>query len=202
MAVETDETLEHPVFAVLEPVRSFDNASMQDWVARRLVPETEVFTDGLGAFRRFADAGRAHTVIQTEDRREGTETKGARWVNIVLSNVKRALDDVYHAIRQGKYARRYLAEAAYRFNHRFRLRDMLPRLARAVVLYIPRLERILREATNFHGWGPTLIRKAFEDDPWKAVVMVLFQTPESHASAPVEFHPRLMLPVMMPLFQH
>lgn len=33
VAVETDETLEYPVCAVLEPVRSFDNASMQDWAA-------------------------------------------------------------------------------------------------------------------------------------------------------------------------
>jgi len=29
---------------------------------------------------------------------------------------------VYHAIAQGKYARRYLAESAYRFNRRFCLR--------------------------------------------------------------------------------
>jgi transposase-like protein len=67
VAVETDETLEHPVCAVLEPVRSFDNASMQDWAARRLAPEAEVFTDGLGAFRRFADAGHAHTVIVKQE---------------------------------------------------------------------------------------------------------------------------------------
>lgn len=37
-------------------------------------------------------------------------------------------------MRQAKYARRDLAEAAYRFNRRFRLADMLPRLARAMML--------------------------------------------------------------------
>lgn len=66
VAVETDATLEHPACAVIEPVRTFDNAAMHDWAARRLAPDAEVFTDGLGAFRRFTDAGHAHTVIETE----------------------------------------------------------------------------------------------------------------------------------------
>ncbi len=38
IAVETDEDLEHPTFAVIEPVRSFDNASITDWAERRLAP--------------------------------------------------------------------------------------------------------------------------------------------------------------------
>lgn len=65
---------------------------MQDWAERRLAPEAEVFTDGLGAFRRFADASHAHTVIETDGGRASTEAKAARWVNVVMSNVKRALD--------------------------------------------------------------------------------------------------------------
>jgi hypothetical protein len=66
-------------------------------------------------------------------------------------NVERAISGSYHAIRQGKYARRYLAEAAYRFNRRFRLREMLPRLARAMMLCKPHAEPVLRMASNFHG---------------------------------------------------
>ena len=49
---------------------------------------------------------------------------------MLLGNLKRAISGSYHAIRQGKYARLYLAEAAYRFNRRFDLRALLPRLAR------------------------------------------------------------------------
>ncbi|MGH9808234.1 MAG: IS1595 family transposase [Terriglobia bacterium] len=149
IAVATDENLEHPSFAVIEPVRSFDNPALVDWCARRLAPDAEVFTDGLGCFRRFADAGHAHTVLDTGGGRAATEAKGARWVNIVLSNVKRAISGRYHAIRQAKYARRYLAEAAYRFNRRFRLRELLPRLARAMMLCTPCPERSLRLASNF-----------------------------------------------------
>jgi len=149
VAVETDATMEHPRYMVIEPVRAFDNASMSAWAARRLAPEAEVFTDGLGAFRRFADAGHAHTVIEADSPRAATQAPGARWVNVVLSNVKRALDGVYHSLKQAKYARRYLAEAAYRFNRRFRLRDMVPRLLRAIAVCGPHSERALREASNF-----------------------------------------------------
>ena len=39
--------------------------------------------------------------------------------NVLLSNVKRSIGGAYHAFKQHKYARRYLGEAAYRFNRRF-----------------------------------------------------------------------------------
>jgi transposase-like protein len=149
IAVSTDEHLEHPTFAVIEPVRSFDNVSMRDWGTRRLDAGAEVYSDGLACFRRFADLGHAHTVLQTEGGRAATEAKGARWVNIVLSNLKRALGGCYHAIGHAKYARRYLAEAAYRFNRRFRLSQMVPRLARAMMLCKPCAEPSLRFASNF-----------------------------------------------------
>ena len=69
---------------------------------------------------------------------------------MLLGNLKRAISGNYHAIRQGKYARLYLAEAAYRFNRRFHLREMLPRLARAMMLCKPHPEPVLRMASNFH----------------------------------------------------
>ena len=151
IAVSTDETLEHPTFAVIEPVRSFSNAALLDWGRRRLAPDTEVFSDGLACFGRFADLDHAHTILVTGGGRAATEAKGARWANIVLANVKRAISGCYHAVRQAKYARRYLAEAAYRFNRRYHLPSMLPRLARAMMLCRPCPERPLRAASNYVG---------------------------------------------------
>lgn len=151
VAVSTDETLGHPTFAVIEPVRSFDGRSIEDWGKRRLAPDAEVYSDGLGCFRRFVDLNHAHSVLATEGGRAATEVRGARWVNVVLGNVKRGISGCYHALKQGKYARRYLAEAAYRFNRRFRLPEMLPRLTRAMVLCKPCSEPQLRAASNFIG---------------------------------------------------
>lgn len=151
IAVQTDENLEYSVFAVIEPVKAFDNASLRDWIERRLEPECEVYTDGLACFRQLEEAGHAHTTLVTGGGRAATQAKGACWANVVLANAKRAISGVYHAVRQAKYARRYLAEAAYRFNRRFRLRDMLPRLATALTRCKPCPERVLRLANNFHG---------------------------------------------------
>ncbi|EQD26554.1 IS1595 transposase [mine drainage metagenome] len=106
VAVATDETLEHPTFAVIEPVRSCDNASLTDWGQRRLAPDAEVFSDGLGCFRRMVELNHAHTVLETAGGRAATEVKGARWVNVVLGNVKRVISGCYHAMRQAKYDRR------------------------------------------------------------------------------------------------
>ena len=151
VAVATDVTLEHPTFAVIEPVRSFDNTSLTDWSKRRLAADAEVFSDGLGCFRRVIELDHAHTVLVTEGGRAATEVNGARWVNVVMGNVKRAISGCYHAVRQAKYARRYLAEAAYRFNRRFRLAEMLPRLTRAMTLCKPWPEPKLRAVDNFLG---------------------------------------------------
>jgi transposase-like protein len=151
IAVATDETLEHPTFAVIEPVRAFDNVSITEWATRRLAPDAEAYTDGLAGFRRFVDTGHAHTVLETGGGRAATEARGARWVNVLLSNVKRAMGGAYHAIKQSKYARRYLGEAAYRFNRRFRLPEFVPRLLRAMVLCKPFPEPLLRQASNFLG---------------------------------------------------
>ena len=150
-AVQTDQDLEHPRYAVLEPVHTFDNASLTDWCERRLAPGAELYSDGLACFARCIDTGNAHTVLVTEGRRAACEVNGARWVNVVLANVKRAISGRYHAIKQSKYARRYLAEAQYRFNRRFRLAEMLPRLMRAMMLCGPWSEPKLRAVDNFYS---------------------------------------------------
>ena len=59
IAMEIDEDLERTRLAVIEPVKGFDNDSMQDWVARRLAPQAEAYTDSLACFRRIGEAGHA-----------------------------------------------------------------------------------------------------------------------------------------------
>lgn len=65
----------------------------------------------MACFARCIDEGHAHTVPVMEGRRAACEARGARWVNVVLASVKRAMSGRYHAFKHGKYARRYLAEA-------------------------------------------------------------------------------------------
>jgi len=148
VAVATDEN-GHPGMAVFEPVSGFTKEAMKDWFKRRLNPMAEVYSDGLGAFRAAVDLDHAHTVIDAGGGRAATEVDGARWVNIVMGNVKRALDGTYHAFCFFKYAHRYLGEAMYRFNRRFQMDAMVPRLLVAVARCKPCPERLLRDVPVF-----------------------------------------------------
>ena len=55
----------------------------------------------------------------------------------MLGNLKTSLSGTYHAFNHSKYAHRYLAEFAYRFNRRYDLTTILPRLLYAIVNFKP-----------------------------------------------------------------
>lgn len=55
------------------------------------------------------------------------------WINTILGNLNTATSGTYHAFDFRKYGFRYLAEAQYRFNRRFDLTAILPRLLKACV---------------------------------------------------------------------
>ena len=66
----------------------------------------------------------------------------------VLGNVKTSLSGAYHAFDFSKYAYRYLAAIAYRFNRRFQLSTLPQRLLVAAVSTGPRPEAWLRLAED------------------------------------------------------
>ncbi len=57
--------------------------------------------------------------------RKPNEVPEFGWVNTILGNLKTSFSGAYHAFDFAKYATRYLAAFAYRFNRRFHL-DTLP----------------------------------------------------------------------------
>ncbi|MEX3583494.1 MAG: transposase, partial [Burkholderia sp.] len=82
--------------------------------------------------------------------RQAAQRPEFRLVNTMLGNLKTVLKGTYHAIDHAQYAHRYLAEFAYRFNHRFDLPAMVPRLLRAAVKAKPHPPLVLRlsESSN------------------------------------------------------
>jgi hypothetical protein len=169
IASETDETLEHPTYAVIEPVPTFDNDTITDWARRRLAPGAEAFS----ATGRGASVASPPTIMRTPCSKVGVvapppRSRGARWVNMLLSHLKRSIGGAYHAFKPHKYARRHLAAAAYRFNRRFRLREFVPRLLRAMLRCAPCPEPFLRQATNFPRRGSAPIRSSLgHPDCWR-----------------------------------
>jgi hypothetical protein len=111
----------------MDAVDAFKKKVLATWAKRYLVPGTAVVSDGLNCFPGVTDADCTHTPIVTGG---GVPDLGHPifwWVNTMLGNVKKSLHGTYHALRP-KYLQRYLSEFCYRFNRRFDLGALVPRL--------------------------------------------------------------------------
>jgi transposase-like protein len=142
-AVQTDLDGK-PRFMRLTPIASFTNEALKDWAVKNLAPTAHVVSDGLLCFRQVMQVGASHERHVTGSGRQAAKRPEFRWVNTMLGNLKTALAGTYHSFDHAKYGARYLAEFAYRFNRRFDLAAMLPRLLRAAVVTKPHPLAVLR----------------------------------------------------------
>ncbi|CAN7552761.1 IS1595 family transposase [Duganella sp. LjRoot269] len=115
-----------------DPVDGFSFAALTPWAKCAIAPGSCVVTDGLLGFEVLERLGYTHKVVLAPRGKAGTEIEPFKWLNVVLGNLKTALSGTHHAFKFAKYARRYLAEVQYRFNRRFDMAAMLPRMAVAV----------------------------------------------------------------------
>jgi transposase-like protein len=142
-AVETSEQ-GHPLRAIFSTVKTFSRSEVELWAKRSLAPTATVISDGLACFRGVEGAGCLHLPEIVGKERKSTDLGCFHWVNTLLGNLKTAIDGTYHGFKFEKYAYRYLAEVQYRFNRRFDLRSMVPRLLHAAVAIGKRPETCLR----------------------------------------------------------
>lgn len=122
----------HPLRAKLTPVTGFTLQSISQWAKAQLASGSTVLSDGLACFSAVTDAGCTHqpTVVAGRKPKDMPEFQ---WINTVLGNLKTSLTGSYHAFDFQKYAARYLAAFAYRFNRRFDLKALNSRLLVAAV---------------------------------------------------------------------
>ena len=95
-----------------------------------LDPECAVIS-GSWCFGNVKDAGCSHEVIKTGSG-QSVRTPAFKWVNTALGNIKSAITGTYRSV-SSKHVPRYLAEFEYRFNRRYDLAAMIPRLTWASV---------------------------------------------------------------------
>lgn len=126
-AVQTNKK-GNPIYAVFSPVKSFNGEEIKEWAKRCLVPLSTVVTDGLACFDAVKEAGGFHQKEVVGKKRKSTDMECFTWINTILGNLKTSVSGTYHAFNFEKYAGRYLGDVQYRFNRRFDLRSMLPRL--------------------------------------------------------------------------
>ena len=140
-AVETTNKGQ-PTRIKLNVVKGFRSAEISSWSKQHLTTGSIVISDGLPCFNAVVDAGCKHNKIVCGGGRASVEKPEFYWVNTVLGNLKSALRSTYHSLKP-KYAQRYLAEFQYRFNRRYNLRDLIPRLIYVALRTPPMPEKLL-----------------------------------------------------------
>ena len=122
----------------------FTKGSIERYARASLAPDADVVTDGLGSFLGLEEAGFRHTIRPTGSRRRPTDP-AFKWVNTALGNIKSAITGTSRSLGW-QHASRYLAAYEYRFNRRFDLASMVPRLAFAALKTGPMPYRTLSPA--------------------------------------------------------
>ena len=134
-----------PVRLKLGRVASFCSASISGFAKRSLDPACTVISDGLQCFVGVTDTGCGHKAIKTGSGPAAARTPAFKWVNTALGNIKAAITGTYRAV-SSKHVPRYLAEFEYRFNRRYDLAAMIPRLCWAGVRTAPMPYQLLKLA--------------------------------------------------------
>ena len=143
-AVETTEEGK-PVRLKLRRVSGFCGRAISGFARRGLDPGREVVSDGLACFAAVAEAGCRHEVIKTGSGAPAARTPAFKWVNTAPGDIKAAITGTYRSISR-KHVPRHLAEFECRFNRRYDLAAMMPRLGWAALRTPPMPCRLLKLA--------------------------------------------------------
>ena len=136
-----------PIRLKLRRVKGFRRAEIATLAQRNFHPASTVVSDGLHCFTGVGNAGCVHQPIITGSGRKAALNPAFKWVNTTLGNIKSAITGTYRTIRD-KHVPRYLAEFEYRFNRRYDLAAMMPRLGYVAVRTPPMPYRLLKLAED------------------------------------------------------
>jgi hypothetical protein len=120
----------------LLPVKGFRKREVRKLVAEHLASAGRIVTDGLAGWTAAAEAGLEHTAMATGGGRRAAGWSPFKWVNTTLGNVKAAITGTYRRVSPA-HAGRYLGSFARRYNHRFQLGGLIPRLVHGAVRTAP-----------------------------------------------------------------
>ena len=136
-----------PVRIKLRRVEGFRRKALETLAKRNFEPASTIVSDGLRCFTGVSKAGCVHQPIVTGSGRKPALVPAFKWVNTTLANIKSAITGTYRAVRD-KHVPRYLAEFEYRFNRRYDLAAMMPRLGYVAVRTPPMPYRLLKLAED------------------------------------------------------
>jgi transposase-like protein len=126
----------------LLPVKGFRKKEIKKLLAQHLASTSRLVTDGLNCWTVIDEAGLEHRAIVTGSGKQAARWSPFKWVNTTLGNIKAAITGTYRQITPA-HAGRYLASFAWRYNRRFELASLIPRLVHSAVRTGPMPYRVL-----------------------------------------------------------
>ena len=126
----------------LLPVKGFRKKEINKLLAQHLASTSRLVTDGLRCWTAIDEAGLEHRAIVTGGGKQAARWSPFKWVNTTLGNIKAAITGTYRQITPA-HAGRYLASFAWRYNRRFELASLIPRLVHSAVRTGPMPYRVL-----------------------------------------------------------
>jgi transposase-like protein len=133
VAVQTDPN--HPASVLRMRMKALQNVGgkgLKAWFSRGFVEGTQVLTDGWKAYNFLDGDGFKHEPHKMPGGWRSARHPAFPWVNTVLGNLKGNIVGVTRWVAKA-HLDRYLAEFQYRFNRRFDLASILPRLLSVAV---------------------------------------------------------------------
>jgi hypothetical protein len=137
----------HPIRMKLMVVEGFSTNVIEQWINHHLHPGSVVISDGLNCFTAFDSPHTEHVRVVTGGNLDLMDHPAFKWVNVMIGNVKTSIRGSCHAIR-AKHLPRYLAEYCYRFNNRFDLRELFPKLVKTAIKTPAMPYRLLKMAES------------------------------------------------------
>ena len=142
VAAVSTGTERRPRKVKLAPVRGFRKREIARGAPRWLAPGSEVVTDGLGCWSVLGECACTHRAVRAGPGPKAVRSASFKWVNTTLGNIKSAITGTYRKIGPD-HAERYLASFAWRYNRRYQLQTMIPRLVHSAARTEPMPYRIL-----------------------------------------------------------
>ena len=117
-----------PGFAKMEVIEHVDSKAVTDFANGSITKGSEIHTDGLKIYRPLAQEG--YSLIQKKYDAKGNP-EHLHWTHIIVSNAKAFINGTFHGLGS-THLQRYLDEFCYRFNRRWLVSGIFPKLVDAV----------------------------------------------------------------------
>ena len=136
------------IFTRLDVLPDWKVPTVARWAVKALAPSTHVVSDGLYSFNGVKSANCSHEPIIHGTGKQSVQHPRFMAINTLLGNLKMWMNTTFRGFKNSHYAMRYMAEFQYRFNRRFDLAKLMPRLLQSCAFQRPAPELAIRTAMS------------------------------------------------------